>query len=237
MNRAVLILLVAVAVISPAPAEVAATAPATPLTREMFLSGLGGQLVRHFNLEGELELELLRSWTPPPQVAARWAIEVSEFPAVASSTMIVRCRLVADGQPLAEPTVVLRAALWRDAWAARRPLTAQAAFDPAQLERRRVDVFRDREALPVSVGDGSYLFTCGVPAGRLLTWRDVARRPLVRRGEMVEVSAVDGMLTVTMKALAMENGARGDTVTIRNPDSRKDFAAVVIDQNHVEVRF
>ena len=53
----------------------------------------------------------------------------------------------------------------------------------------------------------------------------------------VEVSAVDGMLAVTMKALAMENGAQGDTVTVRNPESRKDFAAMVIDENRVQVRF
>jgi flagella basal body P-ring formation protein FlgA len=40
-----------------------------------------------------------------------------------------------------------------------------------------------------------------------------------------------------MKALAMENGAQGDTVTLRNPVSRKDFSALVVDENRVQVRF
>jgi flagella basal body P-ring formation protein FlgA len=40
-----------------------------------------------------------------------------------------------------------------------------------------------------------------------------------------------------MKALAMENGARGDTITVRNPESRKDIAALVTDENRVQVRF
>ncbi|MCX6945752.1 MAG: flagella basal body P-ring formation protein FlgA [Opitutales bacterium] len=40
-----------------------------------------------------------------------------------------------------------------------------------------------------------------------------------------------------MKALALENGAQGDTVTLRNPESHKDFSALVIDENHVQVRF
>jgi flagella basal body P-ring formation protein FlgA len=40
-----------------------------------------------------------------------------------------------------------------------------------------------------------------------------------------------------MKALAMESGARGDTVTVRNPQSQKNFAAVVVDENRVQVRF
>ena len=40
-----------------------------------------------------------------------------------------------------------------------------------------------------------------------------------------------------VKALAMENGAQGDTVTVRNPESQKNFAAVVVDEKHVQVRF
>jgi flagella basal body P-ring formation protein FlgA len=76
-----------------------------------------------------------------------------------------------------------------------------------------------------------------VSAGRLLTWRDLARRPLVRKGDFVEVSATSGLLLVTMKALAMENGAQGETVTVRNPVSQKNFAAVVVDENRVQVRF
>jgi flagella basal body P-ring formation protein FlgA len=110
-------------------------------------------------------------------------------------------------------------------------------FDPALLETRRVDLLRERDALPAAVGDRSYIFARAVPAGRLLTWRDIGRRPLVKKGEIVEVSAVDGALALTLKAIAMENGAQGDMVTVRNQESRKDFAAVVVDENRVQVRF
>jgi flagella basal body P-ring formation protein FlgA len=40
-----------------------------------------------------------------------------------------------------------------------------------------------------------------------------------------------------MKGLAMQNGAQGEAVTIRNPDSRRDFTAIVVNENHVQVRF
>lgn len=209
----------------------------TPFARDLLLSELTRKLAAHFNLEGDLQLELLRAWTPPARVAAHWELQVLEFPSVASSSMMLRCRIVADAAPVTETTFVVRAQLWRDAWSTRQPLTIGGGFDPAMLEARRVDLFRDRDALPAAVGDRSYVFARAVPAGRLLTWRDVARRPLVKKGEMVEVSAVDGLLAVTMKAMAMENGAQGDTVTVRNPESRKDFAAMVIDENRVQVRF
>jgi flagella basal body P-ring formation protein FlgA len=210
---------------------------ATPFTREQAIGALTRAITTHFNLEGELQLDFIRSWTPPARVAAVWEFEVIEFPAVPTSSMMVRGRMVADAVPAGELSVVVRAQLWRDAWVSRQPLTPGATFDPAALEVRRVDLLRDRDALPAAVGDRTFVFARGVPAGRMLTWRDVARRPLVRKGELVEVAAIEGPLVVTMKATALENGAQGDTVTVRNPQSRKDFAAMVIAENRVQVRF
>jgi flagella basal body P-ring formation protein FlgA len=59
----------------------------------------------------------------------------------------------------------------------------------------------------------------------------------VRKGNLIEVAAIDGDLLITMKALAMESGAQGDTVTVRNPETRKDFSALVVDENRVQIRF
>ena len=211
-------------------------APA-PFARDQFIAELAGSISNHFKLEGELQLELLRPWSPPAKVAHGWAIEVLEYPTVPSASMLLRCRVLADGVASGDSTLVLRAALWRDVWVAREPLISGSTFDPAELETRRVDLFRERDALPAVVGDRSYALARAVSAGRVLTWRDITRRPLVRKGNLVEVSAGDGQLLITMKALAMENGAQGDTVTVRNPVSRKDFVAMVVDENRVQVRF
>ncbi len=238
--RNLLYFLVALAILAGAcllRADDAMVATSTPLTREQLIANLAKDLASHFNLEGDLQLELVRPWTPPARVATVWRLDVLEYPNLAASSMLVRARVLADAENVAETTFVLRAALWRDAWATRQPLVVGATFDAAALDTRRVDLFRERDVLPAAVGDASYIFARAVPAGRLLTWRDISRRPLVKKGELVEVSASDGLLVVTMKALAMENGARGDTVTVRNPESRKDFAAMVIDENRVQVRF
>lgn len=212
-------------------------AGATSLSRERLLASLAQSLAAHFNLEGDLQLELIRAWTPPARVAASWDVSVVEFPSVAASSMMLRCRLLADGETVSDTTCVLRAQLLRDIWISRQPLTVGAIFDPSALETRRVDTLRERDALPAAVGDRSYVFARALPAGRQLTWRDISRRPLVKKGALVEVSANDGPLVVTMKAIAMESGAQGETVTVRNPDSRKDFAAMVVDENRVQVRF
>jgi len=209
----------------------------TPFTREQAIGALTRAIAGHYNLEGDLQLEFIRPWTPPSRVATVWELNVLEFPAVPTSSLMIRCRIVADAVAVGDFSVVLRAQLWRDAWATRQPLTVGATFDPAALETRRADLLRERDALPAAVGDRSFIFARAVPAGRMLTWRDIARRPLVRKGELVEVAAVEGPLVVTMKAVAMENGAQGDTVTVRNAESRKDFAAMVVSENRVQVRF
>lgn len=219
-------------------ASAPSTAPAAgPLTQDQLVSVLERDLAAHFNLEGELKLELLRAWAAPDRVAREWQVQVAEYPTLPTSSMLVRCRVLADGAAVAEPTFVLRAALWRDAWVVRQPVNNGGAFDPSLLDTRRVDAFRERDALPSAVGDRTFVFTRSVQAGRLLTWRDVARRPLVRKGDLVEVSAAEGALVITMKGLAMQNGALGEAVTIRNPESKKDFTAFVVDENRVQVRF
>ncbi|MFZ5495099.1 MAG: flagellar basal body P-ring formation chaperone FlgA [Verrucomicrobiota bacterium] len=212
-------------------------APLAPLAQEAFTAALARDLAAHFNLEGDLQLELLRPWSPPQKVARDWQVVVTEYPSVATPAMLLRCRILADGEPSADLTITLRASLWRDAWAARQPLAHHTVFDPALLEVRRVDLLRDRDALPATVGDNSFIFARAVHAGRIVTWRDIARRPLVRKGDMVEVSAAEGSLTITMKAMALQNGVQGEAVTLRNLESRKDFTAFVIDENRVQVRF
>jgi flagellar basal body P-ring formation protein FlgA len=216
-----------------------AEAPASPapFAPEEFLAALSRDLASHFNLEGDLQLELLRPLSPVRPVAAGWTITVLDYPAEPASSMLVRCRVSdADGVAM-ETSLLLHAALWRDTWVVRLPLTVGSVFDPSRLESRRSDVLRQRELLPATVGDHTYVFSRAVPAGRPLTWHDIARRPLVRKGELVEVTAAEGLLVVSMKALALENGAQGETVTVRNLESRKDFPAIVTDENHVQIHF
>jgi len=211
--------------------------PVAPFTQDTLVTALTRELTAHFNLEGDLQLELLRAWNPSTTVAANWQVVITEYPNVVANAMLLRCRVLADGVPSGESTLTLRASLWRDAWVARQPLLNGATFDPALLETRRVDLFRDRDALPATVGDQTFAFSRAVNAGRVVTWRDISRRPLVRKGDVVEVTASEGMLSVTMKAMALQNGGQGEAVTFRNLESRKDFTAFVIDENRAQVRF
>jgi flagella basal body P-ring formation protein FlgA len=229
------------AAMSPVRAQAAnppAAGPAAAAPNEAMLADLARELANHFHANGDLKLELVRAWgLPVTPAGAQTRLVVTEFPAELSSSMLVRCRLEMDGPPLPSWLVSVHGQLWTDVWMAREPLETGRPFDLAALEIQKGDLLREHDALPATVNDHDYVLARAVPAGRTLVWRDLVRRPLVRKGETIDVSAVDGALTVTVKALAIQNGGRGDLVLVRNLDSKKEFTAVVVDENHVQVRF
>jgi flagella basal body P-ring formation protein FlgA len=217
-------------------------APANPVaactvTREQAVAALASQLVEHFNLEGDLQLELVRPWAEPAPAATPITLAIAEFPAQLTSSLMLRVRLESAGSPLGEIILNVRLQLVRDAWVARQPANRGDLVDPAALDVRRIDVLREHDVLPADAAERNLTFARSVAAGRILTWRDVARRALVRKGDLVEVAAIDGPLTVTLKALALQSGAAGETVTVRNLESKKEITAQVVAENRVQVRF
>jgi flagellar basal body P-ring formation protein FlgA len=221
----------------PSGATPAASRPAeTVLAPDQLLTAIAHSLQSRFGLVGDLQLDFANPWTPPRRTASVWGVVIVEYPSVAGASMVVRFRLFADSAPAGEETVVLRASLWADAWFAREPLASGAPIDTALIEARRVDSFRMRDAIPTNTPDTEFVLSRSLQAGALLTWHDVGRRPLVKKGDIVEVSASEGLLRVTLKALALQNGALGDVVTVRNPESLKVIPAQVVGENRVEVR-
>ena len=210
---------------------------AVPLSQEAVTSALGTNISEHYSLEGDMHVELLRAWTAPDRVAHKWQFEVSDLPMLPSSSMLLHLKVLADGAVASEGPITVRVELLRDVWVVRQPLTTGTGFDRTALDIRRVDGLRERDAVPASVGDNSYIFTRAVQTGHYLTWHDIGRRPLVRKGDLVDVTASEGALSISMKALAMQNGAQGEAVTVRNLESHKDFTAIVVDENHVQIRF
>ncbi len=213
----------------------AAPAPA-PIASEQLLALLASDLQTRFNLTGDLQIDFANPWTPPAKQARAWRVAIVEYPSSAGSSMVVRFRMFGDASPAEEATVILRASLWRDAWFAREPLVSGGPLESTLIEPRRVDCFRMRDSIPVDTIDPDLILVRAVQAGSMLTWRDVGHRPLVRKGEIIDVTACTGLLRVTMKGVALQSGALGDIVTVRNPDSLKTIPALVVGDNRVEVR-
>lgn len=187
----------------------------------------------HFGLEGDLHLVPVNGGNFAPKAGA--TVSVVEFPANISAQFLLRVRTEVLGEASQEQTIVLRANLWRYGWRLRRPSQSGEMLDLSALEPVRIDVLRDRGALS-SMPQGDYIFTRAVPPDRLLTWRDLAARPIVRRGQVVEVFAQSGPVSVSLKGMAMQDGARNETIRIRNLQSNREFTAQVTGESRAVIR-
>ncbi len=212
----------------------AAPAPVVP---DAFLPAIAHQLATHFRTTGDLQLSLLRTWKPVPVAAEDWEMTLVAPPSSLAPQMIVHVRLTAEGRSLGEWNLPVQARLWDEALVARQPVPRDAPLTLSLFELRRHDFLRDKDAVPAGADLTGLAITRGVAAGAVLSWREVGRRTLVQRGSRVEVIAVNGALTITIKGLAMQSGALGETITVRNPESRRDFSATVTAENQARVTF
>ncbi|MFA6286570.1 MAG: flagellar basal body P-ring formation chaperone FlgA [Opitutaceae bacterium] len=199
-----------------------------------WLVSLNAQLATRYRTTGDLRLSWNRA--RPASAPADAELVIVSAPAELAPQLLVTVRAKSPSGQESEYTLILRAELWRDGWTLREPAVIATPLNSTALDTRRYDALRERDAL-FSESLAELDFARSVPAGRLLTWRDVVRRPLVRRGQAVDVVATDGNLTVTLRAIALDDAARGESVRVRNPDSKKDFVAIVIAEARASVRF
>lgn len=219
-----------------APESAAASTPAS-LSAEQVVAELGRQLSDHYQVRGDLKVSLVRPWVAPAPVAGGYELSVVDCPARFTSSLLVRVRLMNGDRSCGDAVLPVQVQLFRNVFVARALVERDASFDPAQLDVRRVDVLRERDAVATDECEGDFTYTTSVQPGRLLVWRDLTKRALVHKGEVIEVAAVDGTMTVTTQAIAMENGAAGDLIKVRNLTSRKDFSAYVVAEARAQVRF
>ena len=71
--------------------------------------------------------------------------------------------------------------------------------------------------------------------GYRLHQRDLVRRPMVKRNEIVTVEATGPGIIINLTALARESGDIGESIKVENLDSREQFDAMVIGHRRVRV--
>ena len=236
-------------ILAPLPKEAAASGllphaaslarSAFSLSADALVAELEKQAALHYAADGELKLSLARVWPALRLPEADWILTVTEWPAGGlASTLLVRVKVVSGSETIIEGQLPLRAQLWRDVWLAANQLDRGQSLDRSSLTVQKADVLRERIPLvSASIDPATLELSQAVAAGKALTRRDVAVRPLVRKGQVVDVFAQTGQLGVRMKALALENGAAGDLIKLRNIESHKEFNGQVTHESKVQVHF
>lgn len=101
-------------------------------------------------------------------------------------------------------------------------LDALADIDVSQCGNCRAGFFRDRSPLNGMIAAKTIL------AGRLIYPELIRKSPAVLQRQHVDIFLVAGALTISMRGEALEAGAVGDVVHVRNLDSGLSIAGIVI---------
>ena len=216
-----------------------AGAPSYVLGADAFVAEIEKELSARLSLNGELKLTLAQPWKALKLPASDFAVVISGTPAGGiAGTFIIRAKITSGGESVGDVQVSLRAQLWQEVWTATNRLERGQPLDRSLLTTTKVDVLREHQPPLLADVDPSTLEVAQtVGASRPLTRRDVIERPLVRRGQVVEVVAQQGLLAISMKGLALESGARGELIKLRNLESHKEFSAQILNENKVQVHF
>lgn len=146
-------------------------------------------------------------------------------------------RLISGGLVMGEWPVQARVELFQDVWVAQSRMERGQVVEEDAVSVQRIDVLKERSVpLPSSFKLTGYELAMPVPVGKILCRRDIVEKELVKKGQMVDVMVNQGSLNLRMKAMAVEGGASGMTVKLRNLDSRKEFFGEVTGEGVVSVK-
>ncbi|MFA5256940.1 MAG: flagellar basal body P-ring formation chaperone FlgA [Opitutales bacterium] len=192
-----------------------------------------------FAPEGGLTVEVVQPWKSVRVNDADWHLQLLRVSGQAlASRTVVSFRILCGDVVQGDYQLQLVCTLKRDVLVSRRYYNRGEAVNPADFEIQVRDVL-DMPVVPIFAdSDLSGYDTRGaVAAGQVIFWRDVQARPLMRRGQVVEAVASDGLLRIAVKALVMEDGRAGDMISVRNLSSNKDIQARILDERTVQVYF
>ena len=220
----------------------AVSAPVTvsqAISEQSLHDALQNALQEHFRPAGELKLTILRSLPDLSEHEEPFMLSIVNAPnRLTRNNSLVRFEVENANGIVGQFAIPFRPQVISPVWFVEAHLRKGDALERGDFERRHEDLLLEPDAV-TSDWDTLLRHEYGrdVTPGKPLVWSDIRERSLVRKGEVVDVTMTKGLLGITMRAMARQDGANGDIITLRNMESSKDFAGRVVGVNRVNVVF
>lgn len=187
--------------------------------------------------KGKLELQLTQPWKAPTVPNEPLTVKILELPtAGVTPSFIIRFQLCDRDKSLGVWQSSVRAHVWRNVWIAKSDLRRGTLIANADITSERRDVLPLHASLArISAHDTSSELAQSVPAGTILLGRMLRPRTLIHRGQIANALVEDGGMSITTKVEALEDGAAGQIIHIRNVASRRDLTGKVINNDTVSI--
>jgi flagella basal body P-ring formation protein FlgA len=184
---------------------------------------------------GELELICKQPWPELRLPDEPLTVKILELPtAGVTPSFIVRFQLCTAQESLGTWQASMQAHVWRTVWVAHSNLRRGEPVNGADIIHERCDVLTVREALAdFSTTDPNLELATSVTSGAPLLARAIKPRVVIHRGQIANALVQDGMLSISTKVEALQDGAPGEIIRARNPVSSHNLSGKVLDDQTI----
>lgn len=140
----------------------------------------------------------------------------------------------ADGKVLRRVAGTAKLTLWITAPAAARPLNKGETLNPADITFMRMNAAQMKD-VPWDGQGGPWQIIRSIGTGEPILQSDLANKSMVRRGNILNLVFERGNLHMSIQAEALADGQPGETIPVRNLQTKKQVYAIVKDGSTVVI--
>lgn len=176
---------------------------------------------------GELELRLKRPWVEAQIPDEPFEVKLTQMPAQGIAQVFsLRFELMSGQESFGPWQLAVGASLWKDVWVVARAVKRGEVMSPEDLSRERRDVLVARNLVVADtfeVAANEWQLNETLAAGAPLNRWSLRRKPVVYRGQMADALVQHGSLTISLKVQVLEDAIPGQSVRIRNPNTKREL--------------
>ena len=171
---------------------------------------------------------------------AREAVELRSSPRrprALSGAWSVPVEILLDGELYRTVWTSWKVELWERRQVLRNAVRAGQFLQPDDFITRRMRVGSGAERYAIDAASlGQAVMLRDLPAGAVVSDRDVRRMMVMKRGDVIGLEVRRGTVTVRTQAIAQQDGRVGDRIRVMCERTGKEVTALVVTRGLVELR-
>jgi flagella basal body P-ring formation protein FlgA len=187
------------------------------------------------HLDGEMIVALSRSKPIVELPKGDLSLELTSQPSGGlRSRVLLHYNLTLNNKIVHSDTVPVTVKVLREVFVANRKLARKESIQLDDLKLTTIDVldYRDTPISP-STDLSGYEMNYTILKGTVLSERYLRLTPSIHRGDIVTGLIKRGLLEINLKLEALEEGAPGQLIRLKNPNTRKTLRGIVRDEESI----
>lgn len=186
---------------------------------------------RHEGVSRVLEVVPPRSWQVPlGPIQIEASPEAGTLQKPWSNALV---RVVLHGKEQSAKQVRFHWSWNRSVWSSASAIKKDALLRPQYFTKTPVDILKQTRAPWLGEIPLDSTAKRNLRPGAILTASDIKPREVISRGNAVSVLYQQGTVSIELTGIALDSGAKGETITVQNPVSRKKFPARILQEGKV----